>query len=172
MFSQLKSQSPIYILFRTSPMRIENAIVESVTAPVAKFPATFGQVSETTIDIVVNLCGEKQTFQKIPTNMDTATFVNQNISLFSTRDAVNNELKNIRKTSEDVVNSCEFHKKQIENIDELYLKVNPEIEEKKRQDEVIAKLLYSVDSLTKKVEELTKANSNNSRKNKDSDKEV
>lgn len=171
MFSQLKSQSPIYILFRTSPMRIENAIVESVTAPVAKFPATFGQVSETTIDIVVNLGGDKQTFQKIPTNMDTATFVNQNISLFSTRDAVNNELKNIRKTSEDVVNSCEFHTKQIANIDELYLKVNPEIEEKKRQDEVIAKLLYSVDSLTKKVEELTKANSNNNRKNKDSDKE-
>ena len=172
MFSQLKSQSPIYILFRTSPMRVEKAIVESVTAPVAKFPTTFGQVSETTIDIVVNLGGNTQTFQKIPTNMDTATFVNQNISLFSTRDAVNNELKNIRKMSEDVVNSYEFHKKQIENIDELYLKVNPEIEEKKRQDEVIAKLLYSVDSLTKKVEELTKANSNNSRKNKDSDKEV
>lgn len=171
MFSQLKSQSPIYILFRTSPMRIENAIVESVTAPVAKFPTTFGQVSETTIDIVVNLGGDKQTFQKIPTNMDTATFVNQNISLFSTREAVNNELKNIRKMSEDVVNSYEFHTKQIANIDELYLKVNPEIEEKKRQDEVIAKLLYSVDSLTKKVEELTKANSNNSRKNKDSDKE-
>lgn len=78
MFSNLRPNSQIYILYKDASPRLDVGSVVSVSMPVPKYPIQpmFGQPQEMVVDITVKVNNQDVTYQKIPANLDIADFNN------------------------------------------------------------------------------------------------
>lgn len=94
MFSNLRPNSQIYILYKDASPRLDVGSVVSVSMPVPKYPIQpmFGQPQEMVVDITVKVNNQDVTYQKIPANLDIADFNNSNIVLSDSREAMNAEI--------------------------------------------------------------------------------
>lgn len=157
MFSNLRQNATIYILHKGMPVRVSPCSVVSVSAPVPKFGmGQFGQPTAMEVDVQVSCNGETRNFTKLPANEDIATFIGENITLCTSREAVNAELEALKRRSLDIVNSFDFHKQMIASCEEAYASVNPEIAEKREQENLIKSLTERVAALTMQVEQMAK----------------
>lgn len=73
MFSNLRTNSQIYILHKDATPYFEVGQVVSVSQPMPKFPVqNFMAPQELVVDIVVKVNGNDITLQKLPANLDVA----------------------------------------------------------------------------------------------------
>lgn len=73
MFSNLRTNSQLYILHKESTPYIEVGQVLSVSQPQPRFPvANFMNPQELVVDVVVRINGNDITLQKLPANLDVA----------------------------------------------------------------------------------------------------
>ena len=122
MFSNLRTNSQLYILHRDTTPYIEIGQVISVSQPRPKFQTgNYITPQEQVVDIVVNINGNNITLQSLPANLDVADQGTINGSLFisTSRDAMNTEINSMRQKSLDIINSVENHKKTVQDCELL-----------------------------------------------------
>lgn len=140
MFSNLRTNSQIYVLHRDAEPYIEIGQVVSVSQPRPRYPSSnFMSPQETVVDVVISVNGNNITLQSLPANLDVADQGTLNGSLFITtsRDAMNVEVNSMRQKSLDIINSVEHHKKVIQDCELLLQRLNPEFAEQKQQKQEI-----------------------------------
>lgn len=140
MFSNLRTNSQIYILHRDATPYVEIGQVVSVSQPRPRYQTNnYIAPQEQVVDLVVGINGNNITLQSLPANLDVADQGTINGSLFisTTRDAMNTEINSMRQKSLDIINSVEHHKKVIQDCELLLQRLNPEFAEQKQQKQEI-----------------------------------
>lgn len=140
MFSNLRTNSQIYILHRDATPYIEIGQVVSVSQPRPRYQtSSYIAPQEQVVDVVVGINGNNITLQSLPANLDVADQGTINGSLFisTSRDAMNTEVNSMRQKSLDIINSVENHKKVIQDCELLLQRLNPEFAEQKQQKQEI-----------------------------------
>lgn len=157
MFSNLRTNSQIYILHRDATPYIEIGQVISVSQPRPKYQSSnFMAPQEQVVDVVVGINGNNITLQSLPANLDVADQGTINGSLFITtaRDAMNSEVNSMRQKSLDIINSVDHHKKIIQDCEVLLQRLNPEFAEQKQQKQEIDMLKSQMSEMMSGMKEL------------------
>lgn len=157
MFSNLRTNSQLYILHRDTTPYIEIGQVISVSQPRARYQNNnYLTPQEQVVDIVVGINGNNITLQSLPANLDVADQGTINGSLFisTTREAMNTEINSMRQKSLDIINSVETHKKTIQDCELLLQRLNPEFAEQKQQKQEIDILKTQVSEIMNGMKEL------------------
>ena len=140
MFSNLRTNSPIYILHKDSTPYIEIGQVISVSQSRPRYQTSnFMAPQEMVVDVVVGINGNNVNLQNLPANLDVADQGTINGSLFisTSKDAMNSEISSMRQKSLDIINSVEHHKKVLQDCEVLLQRLNPEFAEQKQQKQEI-----------------------------------
>lgn len=157
MFSNLRTNSQIYVLHRDTEPYIEIGQVVSVSQPRPRYQTSnFMSPQETVVDVVISVNGNNITLQSLPANLDVADQGTLNGSLFITtsRDAMNVEVNSMRQKSLDIINSVDRHKKIIQDCEVLLQRLNPEFAEQKQQKQEIDMLKTQVSEMMNGMKEL------------------
>lgn len=157
MFSNLRTNSQIYILHRDTTPYIEIGQVVSVSQPRPRYQTNnYIAPQEQVVDIVVGINGNNITLQSLPANLDVADQGTINGSLFisTQRDAMNTEINSMRQKSLDIINSVEHHKKVIQDCEVLLQRLNPEFAEQKQQKQEIDMLKTQMSEMMLGMKEL------------------
>ena len=157
MFSNLRTNSQIYILHRDATPYIEIGQVVSVSQPRPRYQTnSYIAPQEQVVDLVVSINGNNITLQSLPANLDVADQGTINGSLFiaTQRDAMNTEINSMRQKSLDIINSVEQHKKVIQDCEVLLQRLNPEFAEQKQQKQEIDMLKTQMSEMMSGMKEL------------------
>lgn len=140
MFSNLRTNSQLYILHKESTPYVEVGQVLSVSQPQPRFPvANFMNPQELVVDVVVRINGNDVTLQKLPANLDVADQGTANGALVITtsREAMNAEVDSMRQKSISILNSVDYHKKIVQDCEVLLQRLNPEFAEQKQEIDML-----------------------------------
>lgn len=157
MFSNLRTNSQIYILHRDATPYIEIGQVVSVSQPRPRYQTNnYIAPQEQVVDVVVGINGNNITLQSLPANLDVADQGTINGSLFisTSRDAMNSEVNSMRQKSLDIINSVDHHKKVIQDCEILLQRLNPEFAEQKQQKQEIDMLKTQMSEMMSGMKEL------------------
>ena len=157
MFSNLRTNSQLYILHRDTTPYIEIGQVVSVSQPRPRFQTnSYITPQEQVVDVVVSINGNNITLQSLPANLDVADQGTINGSLFisTSRDAMNTEINSMRQKSLDIINSIDTHKKIIQDCELLLQRLNPEFAEQKQQKQELDTLKTQVYEIMNGMKEL------------------
>lgn len=157
MFSNLRTNSQLYILHKDATPYVEIGQVVSVSQPQPRYQVNnFMSPQELVVDIVVSVNGNNITLQKLPANLDVADQGTANGSLFisTSRDAMNSEISSLRQKSLDVMNSIDYHKKIVQDCELLLQTLNPEFAEQKQQKQEIDMLKTQMSEMMAGMREL------------------
>ena len=157
MFSNLRTNSQLYILHRDATPYIEIGQVVSVSQPRPRYQtSSYIAPQEQVVDIVVEINGNNITLHSLPANLDVADQGTINGSLFisTQRDAMNTEINSMRQKSLDIINSVEHHKKVIQDCEVLLQRLNPEFAEQKQQKQEIDMLKTQMSEMMSGMKEL------------------
>lgn len=157
MFSNLRTNSQLYILHRDATPYVEIGQVVSVSQPRPRYQATsYIAPQEQVVDVVVGVNGNNITLQNLPANLDVADQGTINGSLFISisRDAMNTEINSMRQKSLDIINSIDHHKKVVQDCELLLQRLNPEFAEQKQQKQEIDMLKTQVSEMMNGMKEL------------------
>lgn len=157
MFSNLRTNSQLYILHRDTAPYIEIGQVVSVSQPRPRFQTnSYITPQEQVVDVVVSINGNNITLQSLPANLDVADQGTINGSLFisTSRDAMNTEINSMRQKSLDIINSIDTHKKIIQDCELLLQRLNPEFAEQKQQKQELDTLKTQVSEIMNGMKEL------------------
>lgn len=146
MFQSLRTNQQFYILTKGSCPRLDIGSVTSVTQPVLKFQAMpqLGNQPEYVVDVTVSVNGVPQQFQKLPANKEYADFGIDNLFVSMSRDAMNAEIANLKKMSEEHLRRVDEERAKISVYEGILQQLNPEYAEKQRQEQEIATLKTQV----------------------------
>lgn len=149
MFSNLRQGATFYTLYKGQNPRVEIGSVTSVTKPAPLYPTTFPQTyppqQEMVVDVVVKVGDSTQTYEKLPANLTITD--NKDVVVSCDSAAINNEIENMRRTSQGVLDSIEYHKSVVSNCDGMLRLVNPAFAKEKEQEEKIAGLEDKIQSI-------------------------
>lgn len=157
MFSNLRTNSQVYILHKDSTPYIEVGQVVSVSQPVPKFPVTnFMAPQELVVDVVVKINDSNVTLQKLPANLDVADqgTANGAIVITTSREAMNSEVDSLRQKSLGIINSVDYHKKVVQDCEVLLQRLNPEFAEQRQQKQEIDVLKSQMSEMMSDMREL------------------
>lgn len=157
MFSNLRTNSQIYILHKDSTPYVEVGHVVSVSQPQPRFPITnFMNPQELVVDVVVRINGNDITLQKLPANLDVADQGSTTGSLVITtsREAMNAEVDSLRQKSLSILNSVDYHQKIVQDCEILLQRLNPEFAEQKQQKQEIDMLKTQMSEMMLGMKEL------------------
>ena len=159
MFQSLRPNNQLYILRKDKPT-LEVGSIISVSAPVPKYQMqpSFGPHQELVVDIVAKVNNQEVTYQKIPATSDIADFGSTGIVLSDNREAMNSEILSLKKKSNDVLNSIDYHKEVIVNCEKILSELNPEFAEKQAPQKEITSLRLQMEELSKNMASLMEAN--------------
>ena len=157
MFSNLRTNSQIYILHKEATPYVEVGQVVSVSQPQPRFPITnFMSPQELVVDVVVKINGNDITLQKLPANLDVADQGSATGALVITtsREAMNAEVDSLRQKSLGILNSVEYHQKIVQDCEVLLQRLNPEFAEQKQQKQEIDMLKTQMSEMMTGMREL------------------
>lgn len=157
MFSNLRTNSQIYILHRDPTPYVEVGQVVSVSQPQPRYQVNnFMAPQELVVDVVVSINGNNVTLQKLPANLDIADqgTAESGVVITTSREAMNSEIDSLRQKSLGILNSVEHHKKIIQDCEVLLQRLNPEFAEQKQQKQEIDMLKSQVSELMSGMKEL------------------
>lgn len=157
MFSNLRTNSQIYILHRDATPYVEIGQVVSVSQPQPRYQVNnFMAPQELVVDIVVNINGNNVTLQKLPANLDIADqgTAEAGVVITTSREAMNSEVDSLRQKSISILNSIDYHKKRVQDCELLLQRLNPEFAEQKQQKQEIDMLKSQMSEMMNGMKEL------------------
>lgn len=157
MFSNLRTNSQIYILHRDATPYVEIGQVVSVSQPRPRFQINnYLAPQEQVVDVVVGINGNNITLQSLPANLDVADQGTVNGSLFisTSKDAMNSEVTSMKQKSLEIINSVDHHKKVVQDCEILLQRLNPEFAEQKQQKQEIDMLKTQMSQMMSGMKEL------------------
>lgn len=156
MFSNLRTNSQIYILHKESSPYVEVGTVMNVSQPVPKFPMNnFMNQQELVVDVTVKINDNNVTLQKLPANLDIADQgINGNMVITTSREAMNSEVDALRQKSLGILNSVEYHQKIVQDCEILLQRLNPEFAEQRQQKQEIDTLKAQMSEMMSDMKDL------------------
>lgn len=156
MFSNLRTNSQVYILHKESSPYVEVGTVVSVSQPVPKFPMNnFMGQQELVVDVTVKINDSTVTLQKLPAGLDIADQgINGNMVITTSREAMNAEVDALRQKSLGILNSVDYHKKVVQDCEILLQTLNPEFAEQRQQKQEIDTLKAQMSEMMLGMREL------------------
>lgn len=156
MFSNLRTNSQVYILHKESSPYVDVGTVVSVSQPVPKFPMNnFMNQQELVVDVTVKINDSTVTLQKLPANLDIADQgINGNMVITTSREAMNAEVDALRQKSLGILNSVEYHQKIVQDCEVLLQRLNPEFAEQRQQKQEIDTLKAQMSEMMLGMKEL------------------
>lgn len=158
-FQNLRNSNQLYILHKDSIPTMEIGKVTNISLPFPKYgnPGIYNQ--EMVVDITADINGTSASFQKLPASMEIADFGN-NMVISCSKEAMNSEIISMKQKSQDLINSIESHQNIIKGCEEILTQLNPEIIEKKRQEQENRELRQEINSLKEMFKEFMKTVNN------------
>lgn len=143
MFSGLRQNSIIYVLDKSEEPILKIGQVVSVSNPQPKFPTYQPQQFaappiETTVDVKVKMQDGDSEFKQLPSGLDIAN--SGNVVVSDSREAMMSEVEALLRTSKDVVDSIDYHKKVVSGCEKIMCVLNPQIAKDKAQEAKITQL--------------------------------
>lgn len=137
MFQSLTPNQTLYILNKSGVPTIDKGLVQNVS-PIKTIPsAQFGQMPTQVVDVTVLVNGQTVTYTLPAMGVVGTLQGNGSLVVAMNREAMSNEVLNVKQRSVDHINSNEFHQNVIARCDELWSELNPEAKEKETmQNEV------------------------------------
>lgn len=157
MFSNLRSGNPIYILHKESTPYLEVGQVVSVSIPQSKFHTnTFLNPQDLVVDVVARVKENNITLQKLPASLDIADqgTANGALVIATSKDIMSNEITSLKQKSSTIVDSIDYHKKNIQDCEKLLQELNPEVAEQKQQKQEIDNLKSQISEMVDNMKEL------------------
>ena len=157
MFSNLRTNSQIYILHRDATPYVEIGQVVSVSQPRPRFQINnYLAPQEQVVDVVVGINGNNITLQSLPANLDVADQGTVNGSLFrsTSKEARTSEVTSMKQKSLEIINSVDHHKKVVQDCEILLQRLNPEFAEQKQQKQEIDMLKTQMSEMMSGMKEL------------------
>ena len=153
MFQSLRTNQQFYILYKGVNPRLSIGTVTQVSVPQLKFPTVptgLNTQPEYVVDVVVNVNGQTQQFQRLPANKEIADFGDNygNIVVSMSRDAMNSELATLKNSSEEHIRRVDEERQKIIAYETILQQLNPEYAEKQRQEAEIENLNYQVTAMS------------------------
>lgn len=163
MFQSLRTGSPIYILYKGETPKFEIGYVTNVSVPRNKYgmnTAFTANPQDLIVDVTAKIDDNVFNYNNLPANLDIAdSFTGgDSIVISDNKSAINSEILNLKKKSEDILNSIDYHKKLLSSYEKILCMVNPEIAEKQSQKDELIALKNQVSTLSSNVTELMQAN--------------
>ena len=157
MFSNLTTNSILYVLDLNSHTKILSGPIERVTLPRPKY-STFSPNMEMVVDIVAVINGEKREFKGVPNNT-IANFGTDAFVLAESKEAMNSYITAMLQNSRSIIDSVDKHKKLVENYGLALQELNPEIKADKEKDRIIASLQTELSDLKDMMKQFIAASS-------------
>lgn len=149
MFQDLRQGSHIYILHKKEPKLVIGEVT-SKTNPVPVVNPTYSagvfQPQKTTVDIKVKADGVVTDYQKLPSELSIADF-GTDLVISESKEAISTEIQLLKKNSEDLLSSIDFHKELIEKCGKMLEELNPAVKQE-------AERAREIDSLKSEVKEM------------------
>lgn len=153
MLSGLRAGMPVYI-FNEREFKVLNGKVISVSNQYPQYNfSALGNPAQNyaAVDLVIEVDGKSETFQKIPLTSSIAEFPDKGILLSETREGVLNEISAIRNTNQTEINKLSERETIVKRCDALMLELNPQLKREKEQSAEIAELKAKIDLLMDKL---------------------
>lgn len=153
MFSNLTTNSVLYIADLKSNQKILTGLIERVSFPRQKYN-NFNPTLEMVVDITANIAGEKREFKSVPNN-SIADFGDDNFILAENKDTLVSYLTSMKQNSQRIVDSMEKHQNKITACEEALNELSSNTSNKVMQDlqEQVATLQKGMQALLEKLNE-------------------
>lgn len=153
MFRDLKKGFQIYTLDTSDIPVFRMGNVVNVSEPRFQQPQVgqYQQLQDRVIDLTVEINGSSMTYV-VPENRDVA--MSNNITLACSVDPIMNQLNATRRTSSDILDSIDRHKRTVEACDSILEEINPAFKQTRDQDRKIRNLEEKVDKMGSSFDEL------------------
>lgn len=153
MFSTLGPGATLYILDKGNKSKrpeLKIGVVESVSTPQPKsplgYPYNTGCTSpDTVVDIKAKVGEESLEFQRIPSNLSTATIGNVVVS--DSRDEALTAVDNFYRNSKRMLDEKEYHEAVVSACDGMFAQLNPAYAKDKERDTAIESLRTEMASM-------------------------
>lgn len=153
MFQNIRQNSQVYILHKERKPMLEVGMVQSVSAPIPKYPlspqAIYNPNQDMVVDIVVRVGGQDVTYQKLPANAEVADFGVGGVVITTSRECINAEVTNLMNNSQDTINSVPYHQDVVTACKDILNTLNPELVERQKQQNEIGELKQQIAELKK-----------------------
>lgn len=142
MFSALRQGSTVYILRKGDKPVLQIGQVTAVSDPAPKFGSmpVYGQPPQTTVNVTVKVDDNSMTFEKLDSGLALVTYPSENTVVATSREAMNAEVENMLRTSQQVIDSIPYHESVLASCDGILRTLNPQFAKEKEQEEKIGSL--------------------------------
>lgn len=149
MFQNLRKGAPLYVLHKNN-LELEFGEIINVTPPQPIYNHGYqnGQYlpPKMGVDIQVSINGNNVNLQKVPADLSVAD--DNGMILSETREAILTELDIIKKESQKIVDSRDFHAERVAKCDALAEELNPNLKKEAEQAKEINDLKQQVNDLS------------------------
>lgn len=149
-FKDIKQGYPVYLLHKGEEMKASQGKVITMTQP--RFPQQYtGQALGMVVDVTIEENGTNKTYT-MPA--DSSVVSAGNTVLSTDREGILREVEAMKAESEDVLSSMEKHSARAEACEKILTEWNPQLAEKKKQEERIGSLESGMSELKGMVKTL------------------
>ena len=132
MFSGLRSNNVFYILEKGEKPCLKVGQVMSVSNPMPRLGAV-PYTNDTYVDVSVKVGDEQMEFKQLPSALSIAN--SGSVVVSDNRESMLNEVDGMRRISEDVLNSMDYHRSVVDACDGILVTLNPTIAKEKATEE-------------------------------------
>lgn len=150
-FKEIKQGYPVYMLHKGEELTADTGKVVTTTMP--RFPQQYngGNALGMVVDVTIEESGTNKTYT-MPADSNVVS--SGNVVLSTDREGILREVEAMKAESEDILASMEKHKARAESCEKILTEWNPQLAEKKKQDERIGSLEKGVGELKDLVKAL------------------
>lgn len=146
MFQSLKPNNTLYVLHKDAPA-LQIGTVVRTTLPVPKWPS--GQ--DLVVDVTATIDGKEATYPMLPAGKERAVVDGTNIVVADNKEEICKEIKELKKKSEELLENIEYHKSMIATCDALMAELNPELAERRQQQDDINTLKTAMQEMKESI---------------------
>lgn len=154
MFSGVRQNNLFYILEKENEPKLKIGQVISVSNPQSIYGQPYGQSTDSFVDITVKVDNEIMEFKKLPASASIADSGQNGVIVSDNKEVMNNEVESMLQSSESTLDKIGYHKKVVENCNQILRMLNPRLAKEKERDEDITNLKNKIGGLEDKMDRI------------------
>ena len=154
MFSGVRQNNLFYILEKENEPKLRIGQVVSVSNPQPMFSQQYGAPTENFVDITVKVDNETMEFKKLPASSSIADSGKDGVIVSDNKEVMNNEVESMLQSSQSILERVDYHKKVVENCNQILRVLNPRLAKEKERDDDINNLKNKIGGLEDKMDKI------------------
>lgn len=154
MFSGVRQNNLFYILEKENEPKLRIGQVVSVSNPQTQFGQPYGQLADNFVDITVKVDGETMEFKKLPSSSSIADQGKGGVIVSDSKEVMNSEVESMLQSSQSILDRIDYHKKVVQNCNQILRVLNPRLAKEKERDEDISNLKNKIGGLEDKMDKI------------------